>query len=147
MNGHYIAGVFESASDAQSAINAIAQAGISRADIGLYPQADVPLNSDITTANATEHSSARLIQLFRSVMGMDDEGDRYGRLFSRSIERGCSVVTIRIENDAELDAAVEAMQQFNPVDVQELEDTPTGPQPVNVDKVGGVHVFRRRSGG
>lgn len=147
MHGHHIAGVFSNATDAQSVINALAVAGVSRADIDLYPSPDVPLNSDITTISATEHSSAPLARLFRSVLGMDDEGEQYARVFSGYIDRGCSVVTVQVEEPALLDTAVEVMNRFQPVDLQELEATAAGLQPVGRDRRGAVHVFRRPANG
>lgn len=144
MHEHHIAGVFKDASDAQAVVNALAQAGISRADIGLYPSVDIPLNSDITTASVTEHSRAPLVQLFRSMLGMDDDGEQYTRLFSQYIDQGCFVVTIQLENDAQLDAGVDVMSRFGPISLQELEETTAKPASATPSRRGAIHIFRRR---
>lgn len=147
MHGHHIAGVFRNESEAQSVINALAVAGVSRADIDLYPSPDLPLNSDITTTNATEHSSAPLARLFRSIMGIDDEGEQYARLFSRYIDRGCFVVTVLVEEAALLDTTVEVMNRYQPVDLEEIEESAAGLQSLSQDRRGAVHVFRRPGDG
>lgn len=145
MNEHsVIAGVFDNDSDAQGVINAIAQAGISRADIGLHPSATIPLDSDITTAGATEHSTAPFVQLFRAVLGMDDDEEQYMSLFSRFIDGGCSVVTIEVADKSQLDAVAEIMDRFKPIDIGVVEDTVSGPQSVRWTRRGTVHVFSHR---
>lgn len=147
MHQYHIAGVFKNASDAQSVINALAQAGISRADIGLYPSVDIPMNADITTASATEHSRAPLVQLFRSMLDMDDEGEQYSRLFSRYIDQGCFVVTIQLEDETQLDVGVDVMNRFEPVSVQEAQESTAKPASEDRSRRGAIHVFRRRAGG
>jgi hypothetical protein len=120
MQEHNVVGVFENASDAQSVINALAQAGISRADIRLHPSPDdVPLNSDITTTSAIEHSRAPIAHLFRSLFGMDDYDDRHTHLYAESLRRGHSVVTVHSEEDAQLELAIDVMNRFSPIDIDD----------------------------
>jgi translation elongation factor EF-G len=116
MQEHHIAGVFENDSVAQAVINALAVAGISRADIGLYPSSDIPINSDITTITAAEHSEAPLAQVFRSMLGMDKEDDAVARTFSQSLQRGQSVVTVRLQGEEQVDTVVNVMNDFDPID-------------------------------
>ena len=144
MHGHCIAGVFENTSDAQAVINAFAQAGISRADIGLYPSAAISLDSDITSAGAIEHSKAPLVQLFRAVLGMDEDDEQFTQLFAQFIDRGCSVVTIQVEDRTQLEATVELMGRFKPLDFGVIEETAARPQSKRWARRGGVHVFTHR---
>jgi hypothetical protein len=120
MQEHNVVGVFENASDAQSVINALAQAGISRADIRLHPAPDdVPLDSDITTTSAIEHSSAPIAHLFRSLFGMDARDERHTHLYAEALRRGHSLVTVHSEEDAQLELAVDVMNRFSPIDIDD----------------------------
>jgi hypothetical protein len=120
MQEHNVVGVFENASDAQSVINALAQAGISRADIRLHPSPDdVPLDSDITTTSAIEHSRAPIAHLFRSLFGMDDYDEQHTHLYAESLRRGHSVVTVRTGEDAQLELAIDVMNRFSPIDIDD----------------------------
>ncbi len=142
MHEHDIAGVFENDSVAQAVINSLAVAGISRADIGLYPPPDIPLNSDITTTTATEHSEAPLAQVFRSMLGMDQEDESLSRLFSQSLQRGQSVVTVCLQNEAQVDAVVDVMNQFKPVVCDNPPALAAGGNTGERTQRGNVYVFK-----
>jgi hypothetical protein len=84
--------------------------------------------------------------LFRSLLGMDDEGEQYARLFSRYIDQGCFVVTIGLDEPAQVDAAADVMNRFGPVSVQELGGNTAELASTDRSRRGEIHVFRRRTG-
>lgn len=113
-----VVGVYDSYAQAQNAMNELLVSGFSRDEIQLNPESDRTAAGQ-TTATASEKSTGSGIgNFFRSLFGMDE--DRTDRdVYSEAVRRGHCVLTVNADSDEEGDRAVDIMNRFNPIDIDE----------------------------
>ncbi|WP_334188408.1 YsnF/AvaK domain-containing protein [Noviherbaspirillum sp.] len=111
-----VVGVFDSYAQAQSAMNELIASGFSRTDVQLNPDQETSASSTTTTDNTSD--SGGIGGFFRSLFGMDDQvGDR--DTYAEAVRRGSCVLTVNADNDEQRDRAIDIMNRYDPVDLDE----------------------------
>lgn len=114
-----VVGVYDSYAQAQNVMNELLACGFSRDEVRLSPESD--------QASATQHdttsgqqSGSGIGHFFRSLFGMEDEEDRQHRdIYAEAMRRGSCVVTVDADDEQERERAIEVMNRFDPVDIDE----------------------------
>ncbi|SNT24759.1 hypothetical protein SAMN06265795_11918 [Noviherbaspirillum humi] len=119
MNHQTVIAAYQNSQDAQAAVNALAQAGISRADIHMHPSNEASLSSDINTTTAVEHSNNPLVHFFRRVLGLDEEHRLEHEIYAEAVRRGHFVVAVEAASLEEVDHVTAILNQYNHVDIEE----------------------------
>jgi len=113
-----VVGVYDSYAQAQNVMNELLACGFSRDEVQLSPDADRTTTEQTTTADSG--SGSGIGHFFRSLFGMEDEEDRqHHDIYSEAVRRGSCVVTVYADNDEERERAVDVMNRFDPVDIDE----------------------------
>jgi hypothetical protein len=115
MTQHTVVGVYDAEADAAAAVRDLEAADVPTDTISQHTKANFG-GTDFSNSNAITHKRGFWGHLFGTTG--DDDSD----LYSRSIERGSTVVTVRVsEEDADRVSAI--MEGHSPID---LEDESTG---------------------
>ncbi|RJF97185.1 YsnF/AvaK domain-containing protein [Noviherbaspirillum saxi] len=111
-----IVGVYDSYAQAQNALNELLGSGFSRSDVQLSPDAESSAGiSDVSTAGS---GGSGIGNFFRSLFGMDEHRE-HGDIYSEAVRRGSCVLTVNAASDEQRDRAMEIMNRFDPVDIDE----------------------------
>lgn len=114
-----VVGVYDNFSDAESAVQALLTAGFSRADVRMNPERDDAAIASTSPSSSLGNTEGEGISgFFRSLFGMDESVEHHD-VYSESVRRGSYVLTVNVQSEAELNRAVETMNRFNPVDIDE----------------------------
>ncbi|MDB5823760.1 MAG: hypothetical protein JWR21_2464 [Herminiimonas sp.] len=120
---HTVIAVFDNFDDADTARDALIGSGIPIADVQLTPSEDTLTSRQSTLVRSGHHVydvdsgwsfSGLLSQLFGA-----DESSVHPDLFSEAIRRGSYLLAVEAETDLERDRAVDIVNRFNPVDLDE----------------------------
>jgi uncharacterized protein (TIGR02271 family) len=114
---HTVVGVYDNRSDANSAVQALADAGIPRTSIHLNAESTESA-SDQSTTNAGQESGSGIGGFFRSLFGMDDAREQHD-VYAESVRRGSYVLTVDVQDEAQADRATDIMARFDAVDIDE----------------------------
>ncbi|NEX60377.1 YsnF/AvaK domain-containing protein [Noviherbaspirillum sp. 17J57-3] len=139
--GHAVVGVYDNASDAQSAVQALESAGIPRSSIelntdatGTYGATDTTLGTaasasrtsattrldDSTTVDGQHERGSGIGNFFRSLFGMDDDVRREDHdVYNESLRRGSQVLTVEARDDDEAERITDILSRYNPVDIDD----------------------------
>ncbi|WP_420474375.1 YsnF/AvaK domain-containing protein [Noviherbaspirillum sp. ST9] len=111
-----VVGVYDSYAQAQNVMNELLACGFSRDEVQLSPEADrtsLTQDRDSGTGSGIGH-------FFRSLFGMEDEEDRmHHDVYAEAMRRGSCVVTVDADSEEERERAIEVMNRFDPVDIDE----------------------------
>lgn len=111
-----VVGVYDSYAQAQSAMNELIASGFSRTDVQLNPDQETSASSRTTTDNTSDSSG--IGGFFRSLFGMDDQvGER--DTYAEAVRRGSCILTVNADNDEQRDRAIDIMNRYDPVDIDE----------------------------
>jgi uncharacterized protein (TIGR02271 family) len=118
MDKDTVIAAFDSSADAQAAVDALTSAGVSRSNIKMQPESNSSLES--ATGTTTTHDEGGGIGgFFRSLFGMDDDYKSHHDVYAESVRRGHYVVTVHADSERELDEAINVLNRFNPVDIDQ----------------------------
>jgi uncharacterized protein (TIGR02271 family) len=115
-----VVGVYDSRSQAQSAMNELLASGFSSSDVQLNPEPQTtagatPTRTDGDTSSGHGHGIAHF---FRSLFGMDDTS-QHSDIYSEAVRRGSVVLIVAADSDEQRDRAMDVMNRYNPVDIDE----------------------------
>ena len=112
-----VVGVYDSYAQAQNVMNELLACGFSRDEVQLSPEASDGTSATQDTGSG-QHSG--IGHFFRSLFGMEDEEDRqHHDIYAEAMRRGSCVVTVDADNEQERERAIEVMNRFDPVDIDE----------------------------
>jgi uncharacterized protein (TIGR02271 family) len=116
-----VVGVYDSYAQAQNVMNELLACGFSRDEVQLSPDADRTSGTQGTQATASgQQSGSGIGHFFRSLFGMEDEEDRqHHDIYAEAMRRGSCVVTVDADDEQERERAIEVMNRFDPVDIDE----------------------------
>jgi len=112
-----VVGVYDSYSQAQSAMNELIASGFARKDVQLNPEEETASTSTGSHVR-TEGDSGGIGGFFRSLFGMDDDAV-HRDTYSEAVRRGSTVLTVDADNDEQRDRAIDIMNRYDPVDIDE----------------------------
>jgi hypothetical protein len=139
MAQHTVVGVYDAEADAAAAVQDLEAAGVPADVISQHTKANFG-GTDFSNANAITHRRGFWGHLFGTTS--DDDSD----IYSRSIERGSTVVTVRV-SDENLDSVSAIMESHSPIDLEDesAEDFPSQASVVGTGtaEAGGVTRVRR----
>jgi hypothetical protein len=120
---HTVIAVFDNFSDADTARDALIGSGIPIADVQLTPSEETLTSRQSTLVRSGKHvydvdSGWSFSGLLASLFGAD-ESSVHPDLFSEAIRRGSFLLAVEAETDLERDRAVDIVNRFNPVDLDE----------------------------
>jgi uncharacterized protein (TIGR02271 family) len=110
-----VVGVYDDKSQAQSAMNELLASGFSRNNVQMNPEHMPSAAAGATDTGGTGHGIGHF---FRSLFGMDD-AERNSDVYSEAVRRGSMVLVIAVDTDDQRDRAMDAMNRYNPVDIDE----------------------------
>lgn len=118
-----VVGVYDSYSQAQSAMNELIACGFDRATVHLHPGEERAAGT-ATTDNAGTSTSGGIVHFFRSLFGMDDndsnsKSSRDHEVYAEAVRRGSYVLAIDADSEEQRDRAVDVMNRYDPVDIEE----------------------------
>ena len=118
MTQHTVVGVYDAEADAAAAVRDLESADVSPDAISQHTKANFG-GTDFSSANAITHKQGFWGRLFNTT------GDDDSALYSRSIERGSTVVTVRV-SDEDVDRVSAILESHSPIDVEDesAEDLP-----------------------
>jgi len=119
-----VIGVYDSYAQAQNAMNELLTCGFSRSDLQLNPEADTAAPaSAASTAGSGSHEGG-IGSFFRSLFGMDDQSDyrQHRDIYAEAVRRGSCVLTVQAGSDEQRDRAIDVMNRYDPVDIDERSD-------------------------
>ena len=118
MTQHTVVGVYDTEADAAAAVRDLESAGMPADAISQHTKANFG-GTDFSSANAITHKQGFWGRLFNTT------GDDDSALYSRSIERGSTVVTVRV-SDEDVDRVSAILESHSPIDVEDesVEDLP-----------------------
>ncbi|MES2537565.1 MAG: YsnF/AvaK domain-containing protein [Pseudomonadota bacterium] len=108
-----VVAVYDNYADAKKAYETLIDAGFSPASVQVNPPSERPA---ATTGSEQEHTGIR--HFFRSLFGMDEDKEQ-NEVYAESVRRGSYVLTAHADSEAQADLAVEIMNRFEPVDIDE----------------------------
>ncbi|MDB5728952.1 MAG: hypothetical protein JWQ00_2157, partial [Noviherbaspirillum sp.] len=121
MSGHTVIGVYDNRSDADNAVQALADAGIARANIHLNAEPSSSASgqsaSSYTGQDSGQHSGSGIGGFFRNLFGMDDASER--DVYAESVRRGSYVLTVDVQDEDQADRVTDIMARFDAVDIDE----------------------------
>jgi uncharacterized protein (TIGR02271 family) len=109
-----VVGVYDNKSQAQSAMNELLASGFSRNDVQMNPE-HMPAPAGKADTGDTGHGIGHF---FRSLFGMDD-ADNSTDVYSEAVRRGSVVLVVAVNTDDERDRAMDVMNRYDPVDIDE----------------------------
>jgi hypothetical protein len=118
MTQHTVVGVFDAEADVAAAVRDLESADVPTDAISQHTKANFG-GTDFSSANAITHKRGFWGRLFGTTT--DDDSD----LYNRSIERGSTVVTVRV-SDEDVDRVSAILESHSPIDVEDesAEDLP-----------------------
>jgi uncharacterized protein (TIGR02271 family) len=112
-----VVGVYDSKSEAQGAMNELLASGFSRGDVRMNPE-----DSSAAASNAgmsgTSGAGHGIGHFFRNLFGLDDT-DNSSDMYSEAVRRGSIVLVVDVENAEQRDRAMDVMNRYNPIDIDE----------------------------
>ncbi len=111
-----IAGMFDSRSAADEVRQALVYKGISNDRIEMHDEQST--RGDAATDLDEDRHESGIVRFFRRMFGLEEDGDE-SRYYAEGIRRGHVVLTVRVADDDELQAAEEIMQRCGAVDIDE----------------------------
>jgi uncharacterized protein (TIGR02271 family) len=133
---HTLVAVFDNRSSAQSAMDELLSAGFSRTDVSV--------SSSDTTAGTTAGSTAATTQdegvgssvkhFFSNLFG--DDHDEHASRYAGAVSQGHYVLTVTTQSDADVERASDAIERFNPLDIDER-DAGMDPSMLSTVRTGG----------
>jgi len=113
-----VVGVYDSYAQAQQAMNALLACGFSRDEVQLSSASDRTTAGQGKITTDEQSSGSGIGNFFRNLFGMDDDPtDR--DVYSEAVRRGSCVLTVNADSAEGADKAVDVMNQFNPVDIDD----------------------------
>ena len=110
-----VVGVYDSYAQAQNVMNELIACGFSRDEIQLSPE-----TSEAVDTTGSQDSGSGIGHFFRSLFGMeDDEYRQHHDIYAEATRRGSCVITVDADSEEERERAVEVMNRFDPVDIDE----------------------------
>jgi hypothetical protein len=118
MTQHTVVGVYDAEADAAAAVRDLEAADVPTDAISQHTKANFG-GTDFSSANAITHKKGFWGHLFGTTS--DDDSDVY----SRSIERGSTVVSVRVSEE-DVDRVSAIMESHGPIDLEDesAEDVP-----------------------
>ncbi|HVK94705.1 MAG TPA: YsnF/AvaK domain-containing protein [Noviherbaspirillum sp.] len=116
-----VIGVYDSYAQAQNAMNELLSSGFSRNQIQLNPDSDATTTQNIRSAG-DETGGTGIGHFFRSLFGREEHRE-HRDVYSEAVRRGSVVLTVHADNDEQHDRAVELMNRYDPVDIDERAST------------------------
>lgn len=110
-----VVGVYDSYAQAQNALNELLSAGFARSDIQLSPDTE---NTVTGQRDSGESHGSGIGNFFRSLFGVEEHRE-HGDVYSEAVRRGSCVLTVYADSDERQDQAVDIMNRFDPVDIDE----------------------------
>jgi uncharacterized protein (TIGR02271 family) len=111
-----VVGVYDSYAQAQSAMNELLTAGFSRSEVQLNPESERATSGQ--TATSSDQSGSGIGHFFRSLFGMDEDRE-HRDVYAEAVRRGSCVLTANAGSDEQRERAVEIMNRYNPVNIDE----------------------------
>jgi hypothetical protein len=111
MTQHTVVAVYDAEADAAAAVRDLESAAVPTDAITQHTKATFG-GTDFSNANAITHKRGFWGRLFNTTG--DDDGDMY----SRSIERGSTVVTVRVSEE-DVDRVSSILESHSPIDVED----------------------------
>jgi hypothetical protein len=111
MTQHTVVGVYDAESDAAAAVRDLEAADVPAGSINQHTKANFG-GTDFSNANAITHKQGFWGHLFATT-GADDSD-----LYSRSVERGSTVVTVRVSED-DVDRVSAILESHGPIDLED----------------------------
>jgi hypothetical protein len=127
MSLHTVVGVYDAEADAAAAVRDLEAADVPTDAIGQHTKANFG-GTDFSNANAITHKQGFWGHLFATT-GADDSD-----VYSRSIERGSTVVTVRV-SDEDVERVSAILESHSPIDLEDesVEDLPSEASAANAD--------------
>jgi hypothetical protein len=118
MTQHTVVGVYDAEADAAAAVRDLESAAVPTDAISQHTKANFG-GTDFSNANAITHKQGFWGRLFNTT------GDDDSALYSRSIERGSTVVSVRVSEE-DVDRVSAILESHSPIDVEDesAEDVP-----------------------
>jgi uncharacterized protein (TIGR02271 family) len=117
-----VVGVYDSYTQAESAVNELISAGFSRDHVQLTPDTrNASTGQDgVGTAvrDGTESTGSSIGNFFRSLFGMEEHREHHD-IYSEAIRRGSHVLTVDAPSDEMRERAIDIMNRYDPVDIDE----------------------------
>lgn len=113
-----VVGVYDNYADAKRAADALASAGFSWDNVQLNPEADSVSAQDVSAQRDAEEKESGIGGFFSRLFGTDDEQEHHD-VYSESVRRGHTVLTVTASSQDEVDRASDIMAQYNAVDIDE----------------------------
>ncbi len=122
-----LVGVYDNYSQAQNAYSELLACGFDRSEVQLSPEdqsadATQTATSSIgtTATRSDDHSFGSGIRnFFHNMFGGNDDYREHTEVYSEAVRRGHYLVTVNADNDEEGAQAMQVMNRFNPVDIDE----------------------------
>jgi hypothetical protein len=111
MTQHTVVAVYDAEADAAAAVRDLESADVPTDAISQHTKADFG-GTDFSNANAITHKRGFWGRLFNTT------GDDDSALYSRSIERGSTVVTVRVSEE-DVDRVSSILESHSPIDVED----------------------------
>jgi hypothetical protein len=111
MTQHTVVAVYDAEADAAAAVRDLEGADVPTDAISQHTKADFG-GTDFSNANAITHKQGFWGRLFNTT------GDDDSALYSRSIERGSTVVTVRVSEE-DVDRVSAILESHSPIDVED----------------------------
>jgi uncharacterized protein (TIGR02271 family) len=113
-----VVGVYDSYTQAQNVMHELLACGFSSDEVRLSPEAD--LESATQDTASERHAGSGIGHFFRSLFGLEDPEDRqHHDIYAEAMRRGSCVITVHADSDQERERAIEVMNRFDPVDIDE----------------------------
>lgn len=120
-----VVGVYDSYTQADAAVNELISAGFSRDHVQLTPDTRNASTgqSGVDTAvrdrsDSSESTGSSIGNFFRSLFGMD-EHRAHRDIYAEAVRRGSHVLTVDAPSDEMRERAVEIMNRYDPIDIDE----------------------------
>lgn len=120
-----LVGVYDSYSRAQDACNELVAAGFDRSDLQLSPSEEsatarqASLTSTTRVEPEDQSFGAGIRNFFRDLFGGEDEYREHADTYSEAVRRGHYLLTVHAASEAQSDKAMEVMNRFSPIDIEE----------------------------
>ncbi|QDZ29853.1 YsnF/AvaK domain-containing protein [Noviherbaspirillum sp. UKPF54] len=111
-----VVGVYDSYTQAESAMNELLAAGFSREDVHLDQQATSGSQTAVSGREDTGESG--IGHFFRSLFGLEEHRE-HRDIYSEAVRRGSCVLTVDAASEDMRDRATEIMNRHDPVDIDE----------------------------
>jgi uncharacterized protein (TIGR02271 family) len=112
-----VVGVYDSKSEAQSAMNELLASGFSRSDIQLNPEYSSAVASNAGMSD-TSHTGHGIGHFFRNLFGLDD-AEKSSDIYAEAVRRGSVVLVVNVDTDEQRNRAMDVMNRYNPIDIDE----------------------------